>query len=122
MPIYGEAKHTKAQDAFGDAHVPYPMHNAHGNDPAGMILSRGVHLHKHFRVRLKVYYCRPQVLPELGRHIGVGIPTKLVVVVMLLTGDAVFAVREGAVRPTNVRVRTAARTKVVFMGSPGLSW
>ncbi len=90
---------------------------------AGMMLSREVHLYKHFRVRRKVYYRIPQVSPELGRHIGVGIPAKLEVGVMLLTGEAVLAVREGAVRPANVRVRTAARTKVVFMGSPGpITW
>jgi hypothetical protein len=86
------------------------------------MLPREGHSYKHFRVRRKVYYCIPQTLPLLGRHIGVGIPAKLVVGVMLLTGAIVFAVREGAVRPTNVRVRTAARTKVVFMGSPGASW
>jgi hypothetical protein len=57
-------------------------------------------------------------LPLPGRHRGRGYPVKLLVAV--LDGATVFAdVIEGAARPATVRVRTMARTNVLFMGSPG---
>lgn len=79
------------------------------------MLPREGHSNKNFCVRLKVYYCIPQTLPLLGRHRGIGWPVKLLVTV--LAGAGVFAdVIEGAARPATVRVRTMARTKLVFMG------
>jgi hypothetical protein len=58
-----------------------------------------------------------------GRHIGIGTPAKLLAVETLFAGATIFAVREGAVKPAKVRVRTMARTKVVFIGSPGqINW
>jgi hypothetical protein len=57
-------------------------------------------------------------LPLPGRHIGIGYPLQAVDVVTALVG--VFAeVIVGATKPAKVRDRTAARTKVVFMG---ISW
>jgi len=61
-------------------------------------------------------------LPLPGRQIGVGYPLQLLEVDRALEEVVVFAeVIEGAASPATVRVRTTARTKVVFMGSPGRS-
>jgi hypothetical protein len=82
------------------------------------MLPREGHSNKHFRVRLKSDYCRPQYWPLLGGQRGEGYPLQLVETV--LTGATVFAdVIVGATRPAKVRDITMARTKVVFMGSPG---
>ena len=63
----------------------------------------------------------PQTSPELGRHIGAGMPTKLLEVertFAVVTGFAVaFLATEGAMKPAKARVMTAVRTKVVFMES-----
>jgi hypothetical protein len=50
---------------------------------------------------------------------GEGYPLHAVEVEIALLGAVVFAVRLGAVRPAKVRVRTTARTKVVFIW---ISW
>jgi hypothetical protein len=51
---------------------------------------------------------------------GVGYPLQLLEVDRALDAAVVFAdVIEGAARPATVRVRTTARTNVLFMGSPG---
>jgi hypothetical protein len=57
-------------------------------------------------------------LPLPGIQRGVGYPLKLLETA--LAGAVVFAdVIEGAARPATVRVRTMARTNVLFMG---ISW
>jgi hypothetical protein len=57
-------------------------------------------------------------LPLPGMQRGVGYPLKLLETA--LAGAVVFAdVIEGAARPATVRVRTMARTNVLFMG---ISW
>jgi len=59
-------------------------------------------------------------LPLPGRQRGVGYPVQLLEVGRAFVAVVVFAeVMDGAARPATVRVRTMARTNVVFMGSPG---